>query len=73
MTTQAATDEQALTKYRMALAHHDWYYDFSDDHSVYKAGLSQRESLRVQAKALDPTFVIWNSYCPVTMRVTAKG
>ena len=51
-------------KYRSALAGHDWYYDYSDDHSVWVAGKTQREILYTMRKQIDPESVIWNEYAP---------
>lgn len=51
-------------EYRKALAGHDWYYDYSDDYSVWAAGKRQRESLREMRKHIDPEGVIWNECAP---------
>ena len=57
-------------QYRQALAGHDWYYDYSDDHSVWAAGKSQREALREMRKNIDPTGAIWNEYAPADFKIT---
>lgn len=51
-------------EYRNLLGRHDWYYDYSDDHSVWAAGKSQRESLRAMRNNIDPDGSIWNQYAP---------
>lgn len=51
-------------QYRTALAGHDWYYDYSDDYSVWAAGQRQREALREMRKNIDTTGAIWNEYAP---------
>lgn len=55
-----------LDDYRAALAAHDWFYEFSDDHSVWGNGRNQEARLRLMAKALDPDFTIWKQYAPAT-------
>jgi len=35
--------------YAQALQCHDWTYDFSDDHRVWKAGQAAEKKLRLQA------------------------
>lgn len=55
-----------LDDYRAALAAHDWFYEFSDDHSVWGNGRNQEARLRLMAKTLDPDFTIWKQYAPAT-------
>ncbi len=50
--------------YRKLLKSHDWYYDFSDDHSVWKRGSSERSTLSGLRRQLDPDSTIWNEYAP---------
>ena len=35
-----------LSKYYDMLTYHDWYYDYSDDHSVWQRGRDASENLR---------------------------
>lgn len=35
-----------LSKYYDMLANHDWYYDYSDDHSVWQKGRDASSQLR---------------------------
>lgn len=55
-----------LDDYRAALAAHDWFYEFSDDHSVWGSGRNQEARLRLMAKTLDPDLTIWKQYAPAT-------
>lgn len=57
-------------EYRKALAGHDWYYDYSDDHSVWAAGKSQRAALREMRNNIDPTGAIWNEYAPADYKIS---
>jgi len=50
--------------YKSLLARHDWYYDYSDDHSVWTRGSNERNTLYKYQEALDPDYKIWNEYAP---------
>jgi len=52
-----------LDKYITQLKHHDWTYNYSDDHSVWRRGEAERMNLLYQRKKLDPNGTIWNTYC----------
>tara|TARA_Y100001937_G_C7136366_1_gene340220 strand:+ start:14058 stop:14525 length:468 start_codon:yes stop_codon:yes gene_type:complete len=43
---------------------HDWWYDYSDDHSVYTKGNEARNKLIKLQEDIDTDFQIWNQYCP---------
>lgn len=58
-----------LEDYQKALAAHDWYYDYSDDHRVWKQGLAQRDRIREMQRVLDPDYQVWNRYAPQDCRV----
>jgi len=34
------------------LQFHDWYFDYSDDHSVWKKGMAQRDAINQEQKRL---------------------
>lgn len=59
-------NEPTLDDYRDALAAHDWFYEFSDDHRVWGNGRNQEARLRLMAKTLDPDLTIWKQYAPAT-------
>jgi len=51
--------------YVQALKYHDWNYEFSDDHSVWKAGRANEKKLRAQASTdtlLMHTFACWADF-----------
>jgi hypothetical protein len=52
-----------LDQYKQALAFHDWTFEWSDDHNVWKRGTAQRQVLRAAQLELDPKCEIWNSLC----------
>lgn len=63
-----------MDEYIKTLKTHDWFYDRSDDHRVWKKGQEVRAQLNRMQKALDPAGLIWNQHCPpeYIMRVTQK-
>jgi hypothetical protein len=34
------------------IAKHDWYFDYSDDHSVWQRGVNERRDITAEAKRL---------------------
>ena len=61
----------AMAEYRRALAAHDWFYDFSDDHGAWSRGNAQRTALRGMRARLDPTGAVWNEFAPAEYRTAA--
>ena len=51
-------------EYISALKSHDWWYDRSDDPSVYRSGSRERADLVAAAEKIDPDYAIWNAYAP---------
>ena len=41
----------SIVEYYEMLKNHDWYYDFSDDHEVWKAGNANIRLIRAIAEA----------------------
>ncbi len=60
-------------EYRAALKAHDWYYDYSDDHSVWSAGRAQRDQLRQLRKSLDSDGKIWNEIAQADFKQNIKN
>lgn len=52
-----------LEQYKQALTSHDWTFEWSDDHNVWKRGVAQRQALKAAQKELDEHAKIWNSLC----------
>ena len=54
-----------------ALKSHDWYYDYSDDHSVWKQGEAERAQLRMMYRAFDAGLArnVWNEHAPDTFKL----
>ena len=64
-------NKELLSKFTNALRSHDWFFDFSDDHSVWTRGRNEKESLVAMAKKLvadgmDSIEVanLWNEFAP---------
>ena len=66
ITNHAHRTLPTMEQYRAALAAHDWFFEFSDDHSVWANGRNQEARLRLMAKTLDPDLSIWREYAPAT-------
>jgi hypothetical protein len=55
---------EQLVKLDRMLASHDWYYDYSDDHSVWCRGRDQRAAINAEQRRLiaerlaDPTELV---------------
>jgi hypothetical protein len=41
-----------LTQLKELLARHDWYYDYSDDHSVWCRGRDHRQTIHAEEQRL---------------------
>lgn len=63
---RARTPEELaeLTYYRTRLARKDWWYQMSDDSSVYRAGVLDNSELVAMRNRLDPDNAIWNQMAP---------
>ena len=63
---------QTVDEYKELLKKHDWYYDYSDDFSVYEKGLKEYKTLIESRRTYDPEFEIWNTLCPTDCRHIKK-
>lgn len=55
-----------LTKsqYQEALTTHDWTFEFSDDHKVWRKGREAQAELLYAARVFDRGFELWNAAAP---------
>lgn len=60
-----------MTEYLAALQRHDWFYAYSDDHSVWKRGAAEATKLREAQIRLDPLYTLWNEYAPAQFKIKA--
>ena len=43
---------ESLSILEKLLKSHDWYFDYSDDHSVWKKGMAERSAINQEQKRL---------------------
>ena len=43
---------ESLVDLKKLLQFHDWYFDYSDDHSVWKKGMAERSAINQEQKRL---------------------
>lgn len=59
-----------LEEFEKALQYHDWYYEYSDDHSVWRRGLDRQRQLEEERRRLtaeghgDKVEELWQRYSP---------
>jgi len=58
-----------MTEYIQLLKQHDWLYEYSDDHRVWKYGAEERAKLLRMQEELDPRAVTWNAFAPPRWRI----
>ena len=61
-----------IEEYTELLKKHDWYYDYSDDHSVYERGYRQRNKLHQLAEEIDRDYELYNQYAPTKIKSVEK-
>ena len=44
--------KEALINLNRLLAHHDWYYNYSDDYTVWTRGVSERDAINAEQRRL---------------------
>lgn len=69
MTDTTQLDTDSMIEYKKLLASHDWYYMYSDDHSVYRRGEAAQNRLVSMRLEIDRDASIWNSMCPPDMAI----
>jgi hypothetical protein len=65
--------DAGMQNYIQRLKSHDWTYEYSDDHSVWQRGSSERSEIRRLSAILDPKREIWNKYDPFAKKVETSG
>lgn len=61
-----------LDEYTAALKKHDWYFEYSDDHSVWKRGNERHKQLLEAQRQLDPLGTVWNQFAPRDRKIVAR-
>ena len=52
----------SLVEYFKELQGHDWYYEYSDDHSVWTKGRNKRHQLQALAQESEVMLRMYNDY-----------
>lgn len=55
---------ESFDDYIMLLKEHDWYYAYSDDHSVWNKGFREFHKLLELRNYYDPDSKVWNEHAP---------
>lgn len=63
--TPEPTDERE--QYEALLKAHDWFYEYSDDHRVWQAGVTERRRIQSMKQRVDPDGSIYAKYKPQTL------
>ena len=70
MTSEMISADQRLAELAQKLQYHDWYYNYSDDHSVWRRGEERSAQIQSEMKYLnslgleEQTKALWEQYCP---------
>lgn len=59
----------SIEVYRAALAAHDWFHGYSDDHAAYGRGRESLTRLSALQCALDPDYALWNQFAPAEFKL----
>lgn len=60
---------KAQAQYVAALKAHDWFFQYSDDISVYRRGRDSLAALRATQQRIDPQLKVWNAHSPEQFQV----
>lgn len=60
----ARVDNKIEQQYRKLLKHHDWFSEYSDDHSVWEKGSIEYTQILCMAQQIDSDYKIFNQYAP---------
>lgn len=56
-----------LQDYYQLLKNHDWHYEFSDDHNVWRAGAARRQLLRDISEQSPEHLALYKDFCQCTL------
>lgn len=62
------TTQPIRIEYENLLKHHDWWFEFSEDFSVWKKGKRELEIITHLQKVIDKDSVLWDTYAPDEMK-----
>jgi len=65
---------ESLVVLEKLLRSHDWYFDYSDDYSVWKKGMAERSSINTEQKRLiDSGLATVEEVQELTQKYAPKG
>jgi len=65
---------ESLVVLEKLLRSHDWYFDYSDDHSVWKQGMAERSAINTEQKRLiDSGLATVEEVQELTQKYAPKG
>ena len=59
--------------YRKELSSHEWFYQYSDDPTAYRAGQKSNRTITAMRALIDPSGDIWNQFAPDEFKVKPIG
>lgn len=63
----------SIEEFFMKLRRHDWFYEYSDDHSVWQRGQAARHELRQLAKENDTFALMYDDYINYINAIVKEG
>jgi hypothetical protein len=70
MTSEMISADERLAELAKKLQYHDWSYNYSDDHSVWRRGEERSAQIQSEMKYLnslgleEQVQALWEQYCP---------
>lgn len=58
-----------IENYIEKLKRMDWYFNMSDDYSMYASGRRRMDELKALREELDPDYTVWNEYAPADFKL----
>jgi hypothetical protein len=78
MTSELISADERLAELSKKMQYHDWYYFYSDDHSVWRRGEAAGSWIMTEIRYLNSlgleqqTSALWEQYCPWSATNKAK-
>ena len=69
----ARVDNKIKQQYRKLLKNHDWYSEYSDDHSVWEKSAVEYTQIMCMAQQIDSDYKIFNEYAPDEYKKESKN
>jgi len=69
----ARVENKLDKQYRKLLKNHDWYSEYSDDHSVWEKSAVEYTQIMCMAQQIDMDYKIFNEYAPDEYKKESKN